>query len=160
MCIQGCSTNCLPEPPSNLLEEDEGVPGPLVGVAVDTSVSSYSFQVVLGHEDIGTRIYDSRSGSWTHKPSKMSLAVASRVEDSKRKLTCAQCNGFLYFRVWDEVYYVEKDKWSLVPSSGPDHLDFAFLMRDIGVWQDRVLLFCNDGLFEWSNLRIRDCCRS
>ncbi|KAG0631839.1 hypothetical protein M758_1G283000 [Ceratodon purpureus] len=133
----------LPEPPPNPLVEDEHFLEPLVGMTVDTSVSPYSFQVILGHEDVGTRIYDSKSSSWTQKPSTL-VVDARSVEESELKPTCAQCNGFLYFRVWGEysvnlhIYNLEKDEWNCGPPSIPDAI---YLFCDIGVWQERLFLF-------------------
>lgn len=123
------------------VEEEEDYEDPLIGMTVDTSVKPFAFRVILADEVIGTRIYDSRSGFWTHKPS--TYEYSAPVEWTQ---SCAHYDGFLYIRVWGahgaafdlHTYNLERDEWDCqVPGIPEDVWGFC----DIGVWRDRLFVF-------------------
>lgn len=118
-------------------------------MTVDTSVSPFTFQVILGHESIGTRIYDSKSDSWTHKSSTHELSALGQRVDSEMlpKLTSVYCNrGLLYTRVMStysmiadlHTYDAEKDEWQIGNPCIPDE---HWIFCDVGAWPDRLFLF-------------------
>ncbi|KAG0562866.1 hypothetical protein KC19_9G177700 [Ceratodon purpureus] len=121
--------------------DDTDFEEPLVGITVDMSVSPYSFKVILGEAETGTRIYDSKSNSWAQKPSTHVGSSLALESEHQQKPYCFSCNGKLYFRVWDvykpmvdlHCYNLEKDEWQCGEPWVPDEV-WAFC--DMGVWQD------------------------
>lgn len=134
--------HALPPPPE-LPDEADEFEEPLVGMTVDTSPSPYSFKVFLGEADIGTRIYDSKSNSWTQKPSTHSSSCLATDSEYQQKPYCFCSNGVLYFRAWDvnkpmvdlHSYDLEKDEWQVGEPWVPDEV---WTFCDMGAWQERV----------------------
>lgn len=131
------------------VEEEEDYEEPLVGMIVDTSVKPYGFRVILGDELIGTRIYDSRSGSWTQKES---THEDSAIGNGARPgPVCAFSDGVLYIRVWRmggygtfdlHCYDVRRDEWDFELLPGIDEEEEEeWVFCDIGMWKDRLFMF-------------------
>ncbi|KAG0611764.1 hypothetical protein M758_7G163100 [Ceratodon purpureus] len=106
---------------------------PMVGMMVDTSVSPYSFQIILGsNENRCTQFFDSKSNSWTERRSKFDHT------NQAFSSSCVHENGFLYMNVdvddrpfYDYImdyYDLEKDEWGKV-------YDTRGGFHEIGSWQ-------------------------
>ena len=131
------------EPPLPV-EEEEDYDEPLVGMIADTSAKPYGFKLILGDELIGTRIYDSGSGSWTQK---ISTHEDSLFQVAWPRPTCAHWNGVLYIRVWRRgdfgtcdihSYDLQRDEWSFEVLPGNVE---EWVFCDIGAWNNRLFLF-------------------
>jgi hypothetical protein len=123
---------------------------PLIGITVDTSVSPYTFRLVFGFEDVRTRIYDSKSNSWT-----CTLSVCEDWRLGQHSFyaesdpTCALSDGVLHLRVWEmygdfiivHCYSPEQDYWTSSRTHYPHADQEELVTYDIGAWQDRLFLF-------------------
>jgi len=126
--------------PALLEEEEEDYGDPLTLMTVDTTLIPYRFRVIIADEIIGTRIYDSNSGTWTHKPSTHEICPVAYGT------SCVHHNKSLYIRVGDEsngwgfdvqVYDLEKDEWKCEElGTAPDVWEYS----EIGAWQDRLFV--------------------
>lgn len=121
-------------------EEEDDYEDPLTLMIVDTTLIPHGFWVIIADEIIGTRIYDSKSGAWTHKPSTHEVCPAAFGT------SCVHHNKSLYIRVGDEsngwgfdvqVYDLERDEWNCRElGSAQDVWEYS----EIGVWQDRLFV--------------------
>jgi len=122
------------------VEEEDDYEDPVLLMTVDTSLTPYTFRVIIVDEIIGTRIYDSNSGAWTHKPSTYEyLAPAFGT-------SCVHYNNSLYMRIGEYTngqfhvltYDVKKDVWDSYCLGDPQDV-WGYL--DIGMWQDQCFVF-------------------
>jgi hypothetical protein len=126
-------------------DEEEDYAEPLVGMIVDTSVSPFTFQVIVGDDIIGTQIYNSTTGSWTQKMSVNEEAAIGRGAWSRP--TSVYCDGILYirvFRTWGfgnidlHSYDLQRDDWNCELLNWVAEAEWVFC--DIGVWRDRLFM--------------------
>ncbi|KAG0609173.1 hypothetical protein M758_8G163600 [Ceratodon purpureus] len=149
--IQTRTVQTLPSLPPVDPERDleHALDDTLIGMTVDTSVNPPSFRVILGHKEIGTRIYDSTTDSWSTD----SLSMVVEWEPGQDSIfahsdpTCVEFCGVLYIRLWGMygedinvyTYMLEDDWWSGIEQIIPNQYDFHTF--DIGAWADRLFLF-------------------
>lgn len=113
---------------------------------INTSEIPYSFKLILGSTMMKTPIYESKTGLWSERSSKLQAKTYSFASSFS---TCAYNNGNVYVSQQEQrilVYSIEGDIWTTLRGTQP-HLDddddevVEHNRCSLGVWKGRIFTF-------------------